>query len=576
MTPWLTVGMAHYDDFDQLQRTIQSLRAHHNCSEGVEFVVCDNSPFSAHGIAVQKFLHKIDGRYIACDDVVGTSAPRDRVFREATAPIVLCLDCHVELLPGAVAALRNWWAAQPADSPDMITGPIVHDDFSLLATHFNAMWRCGMYGVWGTAWRCPCQSLGVRPQTGDDRPPVYFSPVQDSPGGLRHPVLQATANPGRQPSGSAVPGDDLHYVELLTQQPVWECERCGSQLPPLPWTGHERELRRQGFECLAEQPEPFEILGHGLGLFSMRKDAWIGFHPQARGFGGEELYAHEKVRRAGGRVWCLPGLRWWHNFAKVGGVSYPLSNEGKTRNYVLEWDELGWDRTPIRDHFVGNQLITPQTWEAIAADPRRYDSDASAIPRPVPAAVAEAWLLQQPPAGQHNLDSLFAWCGSVPRDLNEHADTLRAFSRHAQHATILAQRREWDVYVLAGRPAEVVTYTSERDPLHDTLHQVIARTEINRSATRRVAKYTVYVDDPLGVPAIADTDFLCVDAVGRENDLEAALNRHAGRVSKWLAVQGCREIVETWATRNRWSIVKSDDYQFGLTVIWRPSPLRKD
>src|SRR4029079_6681190 len=49
--------------------------------------------------------------------------------------------------------------------------------------------------------------------------------------------------------------------------------------------------------------EPFEIPMQGLGAFSCRTDAWPGFHPGFRGFGGEEGYVHEKFRRAGQR--CL-------------------------------------------------------------------------------------------------------------------------------------------------------------------------------------------------------------------------------------------------------------------------------
>ena len=51
---------------------------------------------------------------------------------------------------------------------------------------------------------------------------------------------------------------------------------------------------------------PFEITMQGLGLFACRRDAWPGFHPEFRGFGGEEYYIHEKFRRNGAKVLCLP------------------------------------------------------------------------------------------------------------------------------------------------------------------------------------------------------------------------------------------------------------------------------
>jgi hypothetical protein len=97
--------------------------------------------------------------------------------------------------------------------------------------------------------------------------------------------------------------------------------------------------------------EPFEIRMQGLGAFSCRTDAWLGFHPGFRGFGGEEGYIHEKFRRAGRRCLCLPWLRWMHRFGRPRGVPYPLSIEGKLRNYVLGHTELGLDLAPVLEHF---------------------------------------------------------------------------------------------------------------------------------------------------------------------------------------------------------------------------------
>jgi hypothetical protein len=68
---------------------------------------------------------------------------------------------------------------------------------------------------------------------------------------------------------------------------------------------------------------PFEIAATGLGLFSCRRAVWPGFHSKFRGFGGEEGYIHEKFRRAGGRVLCLPFLRWLHRYQRPLGAPYP-------------------------------------------------------------------------------------------------------------------------------------------------------------------------------------------------------------------------------------------------------------
>jgi glycosyltransferase involved in cell wall biosynthesis len=98
--------------------------------------------------------------------------------------------------------------------------------------------------------------------------------------------------------------------------------------------------------------DPFEIRMQGLGLFSCRKAAWLGFNPRFRGFGGEEFYIHEKFRQAGQKCWCLPWLGWLHRFGRPTGVPYPLTIEDKLWNYLVGWRELGLPLKPIYEHFL--------------------------------------------------------------------------------------------------------------------------------------------------------------------------------------------------------------------------------
>ncbi len=96
----------------------------------------------------------------------------------------------------------------------------------------------------------------------------------------------------------------------------------------------------------------FDIPMQGLGVFACRRAAWPGLNPKFRGFGGEEGYLHEKVRRAGGRTVCLPALRWSHRFARPWGVPYRPTWEDRIRNYLIGWRELGLDDAPVREHFA--------------------------------------------------------------------------------------------------------------------------------------------------------------------------------------------------------------------------------
>lgn len=105
--------------------------------------------------------------------------------------------------------------------------------------------------------------------------------------------------------------------------------------------------------------EPFEIWQQGMGLFSCRKEAWVGFHSDFRGFGGCESYVMEKFRRKGGKVLCCPWLRWTHRFHRPAGVPYRIDRGDRLRNYIIGFQELGLDIEPVRRHFnVSNDCTT--------------------------------------------------------------------------------------------------------------------------------------------------------------------------------------------------------------------------
>ncbi|AWM38124.1 Glycosyl transferase family 2 [Gemmata obscuriglobus] len=116
--------------------------------------------------------------------------------------------------------------------------------------------------------------------------------------------------------------------------------------------------------------EPFEIPMMGLGLWLMRTAAWPGFHPLFNGFGGEEGYVHEVVRRRGGRALCVPGLRWRHKFRDVSGwhnnppPPYPLRTEDHVWNLLVGHRELGIEADQqIREHFGKN--LGADTWDRL-------------------------------------------------------------------------------------------------------------------------------------------------------------------------------------------------------------------
>jgi hypothetical protein len=93
--------------------------------------------------------------------------------------------------------------------------------------------------------------------------------------------------------------------------------------------------------------EPFEIPAQGMGLFSCRKNSWLGFNKNFRGFGGEEGYIHEKYRKVGKKTLCLPFLRWMHRFERPNGANYPNNLDDRFRSYYIGFKELGLDTTEL-------------------------------------------------------------------------------------------------------------------------------------------------------------------------------------------------------------------------------------
>jgi len=97
--------------------------------------------------------------------------------------------------------------------------------------------------------------------------------------------------------------------------------------------------------------EPFEIQAQGCGLISCRKDSWLGYNKNFRGFGGEEGYIHEKYRKNGKKTLCLPFLRWMHRFGRPNGVTYPNNLKERFKNYLRGFLELEIPTKELEEHF---------------------------------------------------------------------------------------------------------------------------------------------------------------------------------------------------------------------------------
>lgn len=209
MAPELTIGMATFDDYQGVYFTLQALRLNQDL-ENVELLVVDNYGDEATRSLVQGWTQG-KGRYVVAKDTVGTSAPRDLVWKEALGDAVLCMDCHVLLYPGAIARLKQWYKDHPV-SKDLYSGPLVYDDLKTFATHFEPVWREQMWGIW---------QGDPRGQNPESEP--FTIPMQ----GLGLFTARRETWPGFNPKFSGFGGEEGYIHEKYRQR--------GGQCWCLPW-----------------------------------------------------------------------------------------------------------------------------------------------------------------------------------------------------------------------------------------------------------------------------------------------------------------------------------------------------
>jgi hypothetical protein len=94
-----------------------------------------------------------------------------------------------------------------------------------------------------------------------------------------------------------------------------------------------------------------EIQAQGMGVFSCKKNEWLGFNELFKGFGGEEYYIHDKYRKKGGRCICVKNFKWLHRFGRPYGIPFKNTYEDRFNNYVAGKIELGEKYDEIIDVF---------------------------------------------------------------------------------------------------------------------------------------------------------------------------------------------------------------------------------
>ena len=108
--PFLTIGMATYDDYHGVYFSIQALRMYHKeVMDEVEFIIIDNNPKGTHGGELRKLTDWISNvRYVPEEKWVST-AVRNKIFEEAKGEFVMSMDCHVLFEQGSIKKLIDYY-----------------------------------------------------------------------------------------------------------------------------------------------------------------------------------------------------------------------------------------------------------------------------------------------------------------------------------------------------------------------------------------------------------------------------------------------------------------------------------
>lgn len=411
--PFLTIGMATYDDFNGVYFSIMSHRLFQDDAD-CEFLVVDNNPSSPEGISTREFIesiqHVANVRYIPYTEIGGTSQPRNKIVEEARGDFVMITDPHVFLQPNGLHNLKKFLRdADPNMQKNLFTGPLLYDGMNWVATHFEPEWREQMLGVWATAWKYPDGTIVVC----------------------------------REFDGR---------VHIRTLHP----DGLGEYRPTeIPWPSHEEALMKIGYKVvgMSNDDAPFEIPAQGFGLFVTSKEHWIPFNKNFRGFGGEEVVHHRLYRKHGRKTMCLPFMKWVHRFGRPGGPKYNITVEGKMRNYIIGFQELGIDVEPIRKHFVDEVGMSQTVWEYAIQDPINYKPGQAYNQEPVAPSlpVAKSSLGLPLPVIVDSFEGVSTFIQtSAKRDLDEHAPALISLASRCESAIEITKRRESTAFLLAG------------------------------------------------------------------------------------------------------------------------------
>ncbi len=342
---------------------------------------------------------------------------------------------------------------------------------------------------------------------------------------------------------------------------------------------------------LLKDDTPKDIPANGCGLILCRKDSWLGFNKNFNGFGGEEVYIHEKYRKAGRRVLTIPKLIWWHRFGNPDTRHYNISLYSKIRNYVIGNLELGLELTGIYDHFVSlewkeHDSLIQHLVEEHSLDERSLEKltqqelEAKHSQQKITQKQWE-WLVSNPIDNVEKLDepkeNIFRGIRES-KDISDISDHFNIFRQFAENSESYAEisRRPHSLLPAAAADIPVVSYLYNAAPLDVVLTESFDNVTVDsvpsfESGLSKIveskAKYDMVF---VKLPHEADAGLAILNELSKASNKFIAIHDTRFNMKKNLG-SALKEFIDT----TEWNVAYHSNAQFGFTVLTN-KPVEKE
>lgn len=332
--------------------------------------------------------------------------------------------------------------------------------------------------------------------------------------------------------------------------------------------------------ALLADSSPKDIPANGCGLILCRKDSWLGFNKDFNGFGGEEVYIHDKYRKEGRRVLLIPNLEWWHRFGKPNTKHYNLSTYSKVRNYVIGYLELGKDIQDIYDHFVSLEKGRDNLVEHLVEEHSEKKSRLEELTQQELEVIHARyklhkkqweWLIKDPvanikPTNTPKEDLFKAVADSKDiSDMSNHFGIFRRFAEESKNYAELTRRpHSWLPAGVSDIPVKSFLYNSAPLPVAEGFENVnITSVDTFEKGLEALGNEESTFDMVfLKLPHEAHAGYAVLDKVAKKANKFIAIHD-----TKFNMKADLGKAIEQFVEDTEWNVAFHSNAQYGFTVL---------